>query len=69
VNRQFTAYGEAALLWISMKESDAKGMRIDWLDMLIIQERLPFELGWKLRRITTFETLRIAADLRIRVAL
>jgi hypothetical protein len=59
---KLTAYGEAALILITMRDDTGK-IRLDWLDMLMQQEKLPFELGWKLRSITMAETLVVAGRL------
>ncbi|KAJ3099012.1 hypothetical protein HDU96_010848 [Phlyctochytrium bullatum] len=66
--RQFTAYGEAALLVIAMSD-DTGNIRLDWTDVLFRQERFPVELGWKPRSISTPRVLAVAADLRVKAAL
>jgi hypothetical protein len=47
---QFTAYGEAALLWLSFNVRQGErdlGMRVDWLDFFFTQEKFPTVLGWQ----------------------
>ncbi|KAJ3320144.1 hypothetical protein HDU76_000365 [Blyttiomyces sp. JEL0837] len=53
--QQFTAFGEAALLYIAL--SDEIGIRIDWMEYLFVNEKFPFDLGWRIRPISTVEVL------------
>ncbi|CAK4665174.1 hypothetical protein LEN26_001166 [Aphanomyces euteiches] len=61
--QQAFAYLEAALLLLILRDSTGN-IRIDWLKMVFEQEKLPIELGWELRSITTEEVLVAMGDLK-----
>ncbi|KAJ3211960.1 hypothetical protein HDU67_004153 [Dinochytrium kinnereticum] len=63
LREQFVAYGEAALLVISLSDNTGN-IRIDWMDKLFIEERFPVELGWTPRPISTLRVLTLAGELR-----
>ncbi|KAI8807219.1 Chloroperoxidase, partial [Cladochytrium replicatum] len=48
LQQQFLAYAESSLLLLFLADpSDKeKRIRLDWADVLFLEERLPFELGW-----------------------
>ncbi|KAJ3172352.1 hypothetical protein HK101_011156 [Irineochytrium annulatum] len=64
---QFTAYGEAALLYFSMKDETDK-IRVDWIKVLFREERFPVELGWKPKPMSFFTIVGLIADIRVRAA-
>ncbi|OQS07951.1 hypothetical protein THRCLA_00057, partial [Thraustotheca clavata] len=66
MKQQLLAYVEAAVLLIALEDSTG-AIRVDWLDMVFTQEKLPFELGWKLRPITLSRVLLVASEIRARV--
>ncbi|KDO17617.1 hypothetical protein SPRG_15519 [Saprolegnia parasitica CBS 223.65] len=63
VREQVTAYVEAAVLFVAFAD-DSGAMRLDWLEMFFAHEKLPFELGWTLRRISLARVLLVAGELR-----
>jgi hypothetical protein len=48
---------------IAMRD-ETGDIRIDWMDVLFKQERLPFELGWSLRALNLDEALTLGAKIK-----
>ncbi|RHY06992.1 hypothetical protein DYB25_009593 [Aphanomyces astaci] len=61
--QQFLAYGEAALLVLALRDSTGH-VRVDWLRMVLEQEKLPFDLKWRTRPICIADVLGLAGELR-----
>ena len=40
-------------------------VRLDWLEMFLKQEKLPFELGWELRDIGMLRVLALAGEMKV----
>ncbi|KAJ3137021.1 hypothetical protein HK101_003926 [Irineochytrium annulatum] len=67
LKQQFTAYGEAALLYEAMKD-DTGNIRVDWIEVLFREERFPVDLGWRPRPITFTTILGLIGDIKARAA-
>ncbi|KAJ3172351.1 hypothetical protein HK101_011155 [Irineochytrium annulatum] len=67
VRQQVTAYGEAALLYESMRD-DSDKIRVDWIKVLFQEERFPVELGWKPRPLGIIKIASLALNIRLRAA-
>ncbi|KAJ3320141.1 hypothetical protein HDU76_000362 [Blyttiomyces sp. JEL0837] len=65
LRQQTTAYGEAALLVLSMGDKDGN-MRIDWLKTLFRNESFPFDQGFTLKNITQNEVLTKALAMKVK---
>ncbi|KAJ3218274.1 hypothetical protein HDU67_006247 [Dinochytrium kinnereticum] len=71
---RYTANGEAAILFLilradpnrSARDSRQPGIRVDWLDSLIKEERFPAHLGWEPRNVGFFEMLSLLNYIRSR---
>ena len=57
---QAAAAAEGAVAYMVFK--DETGMiRMSWLDVFFKEERLPFELGWETRKISTADFMKATA--------
>ncbi|KAI9359267.1 Chloroperoxidase [Zopfochytrium polystomum] len=65
LGEQFTTYTQSAFLWIALKHDTLDGIRLDWLDVLVLEERFPFELGYQLRKIELAHVLALETELRL----
>ncbi|KAI9338337.1 Chloroperoxidase [Zopfochytrium polystomum] len=68
LQQQFLAYAESSLLLLLLADpADAdKRARVDWMDVLFLEERLPFDLGWKIRPLNIVEILAKSLQMRVR---
>ncbi|KAI9354135.1 Chloroperoxidase [Zopfochytrium polystomum] len=68
LQQQFLAYAESSLLLLLLADpADADNrVRIDWMDVLFQEERLPFDLGWKIRPLNIVEILAKSLQMRVR---
>ncbi|KAJ3099470.1 hypothetical protein HDU97_003007 [Phlyctochytrium planicorne] len=66
-NQRFTANGEAAIIFLLLRadpqyparDSRQKGIPLEWMDSLILQEKFPSELGWEPRPISFWEIMSL----------
>jgi hypothetical protein len=54
------ASAEASILFLLFRD-DTNRINMDWLDVFFKEERFPFELGWKMNRISGFELMKTLA--------
>jgi hypothetical protein len=62
---QTLAYLEAALLYLEFQD-ETGNMPIAWLDMFFVQEKLPFEFGWKIRPVSSAKTIETALSIKMK---